>query len=89
MYSPTSACPILNKNSSRPADLQVYRDIKSRDLTQVQAGEIQGIKQPHHLSSGSDLVGGASRVDIQAHSITRGVAWLDAHTCVGRLRKPA
>jgi predicted XRE-type DNA-binding protein len=27
--------------------LQVYRDIKARDLTQVQAGEILGIKQPH------------------------------------------
>ena len=46
-YSPTSACPILNRNSSRPAHLQVYRDIKSRDPTQVQAGEILGIKQPH------------------------------------------
>ena len=27
--------------------LQIYRDIKARDLTQVQAGEILGIKQPH------------------------------------------
>jgi hypothetical protein len=36
-----------NGNSSRPADLQIYRDIKARDLTQVQAGEILGIKQPH------------------------------------------
>ena len=26
--------------------LQIYRDIKARDLTQVQAGEILGIKQP-------------------------------------------
>jgi transcriptional regulator with XRE-family HTH domain len=46
-YSPTSACPILNGNSSRPADLQIYRDIKARHLTQVQAGEILGIKQSH------------------------------------------
>ena len=29
-YSPTPACPILNGNSSRPADLQIYRDIKAR-----------------------------------------------------------
>jgi len=27
--------------------LQIYRDIKARDLTQVQAGELLGIKQPH------------------------------------------
>ena len=27
--------------------LQIYRDIKARNLTQVQAGEILGIKQPH------------------------------------------
>ncbi|MEQ1910833.1 MAG: helix-turn-helix transcriptional regulator [Vicinamibacterales bacterium] len=27
--------------------LQIYRDIKARDLTQVQADEILGIKQPH------------------------------------------
>ena len=27
--------------------LQIYRDIKARDLTQAQAGEILGIKQPH------------------------------------------
>ena len=27
--------------------LQIYRDIKGRDLTQVQAGELLGIKQPH------------------------------------------
>lgn len=26
---------------------QIYRDIKAHDLTQVQAGEILGIKQPH------------------------------------------
>jgi predicted XRE-type DNA-binding protein len=27
--------------------LQIYRTIKGRNLTQVQAGEILGIKQPH------------------------------------------
>ncbi len=27
--------------------LQIYRLIKSRDLTQMQAGEILGVKQPH------------------------------------------
>ncbi len=27
--------------------LQIYRDIKARDLTQVQAGELLGIRQPH------------------------------------------
>ena len=27
--------------------LQIYRDIKARNLTQVLAGEILGIKQPH------------------------------------------
>ena len=27
--------------------LQIYRNIKARHLTQVQAGEILGIKQPH------------------------------------------
>jgi predicted XRE-type DNA-binding protein len=46
-YSPTSACRILKGNSSRVADLKTYRDIKARDLTPVQAGEILGIKQPH------------------------------------------
>ena len=27
--------------------LQIYRDITARDLTQAQAGELLGIKQPH------------------------------------------
>jgi predicted XRE-type DNA-binding protein len=27
--------------------LQIYRNIKARDLTQAQAGDILGIKQPH------------------------------------------
>ena len=40
--------PILNRSCSRPAlTLEIYRIILARHLTQAQAGEILGIKQPH------------------------------------------
>jgi predicted XRE-type DNA-binding protein len=50
--------------------LQIYRTIKGRNLTQVQAGEILGIKQPH--------VSGLMRGQSGAFSVERLIDFLTA-----------